>query len=281
MACIRHCLHKGRRSVVEDHLIVSHGRLACSSLAQYVASGFSRLCDHQNIMGSKVGLLRNARRWCMHDEAVVHYIDMIDQTTLGHRMIKKQFNKTPRAGWQIDPFGHSAVQAYLLGAEDDILMFDYNVEERVNDFVVVAIEQANFTRTNHIMWTMGDDFSYQYAESWFRNMDKLIYHVNKDGQVHALYSTPSIYTDAKHLSNVSWPVKYDEYFPYADSKNSYWTGYYTSRPTFKRYVRVLSGYYLAARQIEFLVGRRSSLGLFTTSLEDPMAIAQHHDAVSE
>ncbi|ONM04362.1 NADPH--cytochrome P450 reductase 2 [Zea mays] len=131
------------------------------------------------------------------------------------------------------------------------------------------------------MWTMGDDFSYQYAESWFRNMDKLIYHVNKDGQVHALYSTPSIYTDAKHLSNVSWPVKYDEYFPYADSKNSYWTGYYTSRPTFKRYVRVLSGYYLAARQIEFLVGRRSSLGLFTTSLEDPMAIAQHHDAVSE
>jgi hypothetical protein len=53
----------------------------------------------------------------MHDEAVVHYIDMIDQTTLGHRMIKKQFNKTPRAGWQIDPFGHSAVQAYLLGAE--------------------------------------------------------------------------------------------------------------------------------------------------------------------
>jgi alpha-mannosidase len=53
----------------------------------------------------------------MHDEAAVHYIDMIDQTTLGHRVIKKQFNKIPRAGWQIDPFGHSAVQGYLLGAE--------------------------------------------------------------------------------------------------------------------------------------------------------------------
>lgn len=53
----------------------------------------------------------------MHDEAATHYIDMIDQTTLGHQVIKSQFNKTPRAGWQIDPFGHSAVQAYLLGAE--------------------------------------------------------------------------------------------------------------------------------------------------------------------
>lgn len=53
----------------------------------------------------------------MHDEATTHYIDMIDQTTLGHHAIKSQFNKTPRAGWQIDPFGHSAVQAYLLGAE--------------------------------------------------------------------------------------------------------------------------------------------------------------------
>lgn len=53
----------------------------------------------------------------MHDEATVHYIDMIDQTTLGHSFIKQEFNKTPKAGWQIDPFGHSAVQAYLLGAE--------------------------------------------------------------------------------------------------------------------------------------------------------------------
>lgn len=39
--------------------------------------------------------------------------------------------------------------------------------------------QANVTRTNHIMWTMGDDFQYQYAESWFKEMDKLIHYVNK------------------------------------------------------------------------------------------------------
>ncbi|KAF2291944.1 hypothetical protein GH714_042286 [Hevea brasiliensis] len=251
--------------------------------------------------------------WCMHDEATCHYIDMIDQTTLGHHAIKQQFNKTPLAGWQIDPFGHSAVQAYLLGAElgfnsvhfaridyqdrakrkvdksleviwrgsktfgsssqifanafpvhyspppgfnfevsndfvpvqNNPLLFDYNVEQRVNDFINAAITQANVTRTNHIMWTMGDDFQYQYAESWFKQMDKLIHYVNKDGRVNALYSTPSIYTDVKNAANESWPLKTDDYFPYADGENAYWTGFFTSRPGLKRYVRQLSGYYLA------------------------------------
>ncbi|XP_015893890.3 probable alpha-mannosidase At5g13980 isoform X2 [Ziziphus jujuba] len=284
---------------------------------------------------------------CMHDEATTHYIDMIDQTTLGHQFIKEEFDVTPRIGWQIDPFGHSAVQAYLLGAEvgfdsffygridyqdrakrkiekslevvwrgskslgssaqifagafpenyepppgfyfevnadspivqDNIDLFDYNVHDRVNDFVAAAVSQANITRTNHIMWTMGTDFRYQYAHTWFRQMDKLIHYVNKDGRVNALYSTPSIYTDAKYATNESWPIKTDDFFPYADRANAYWTGYFTSRPAVKRYVRMTSGYYLAARQLEFFRGRSKS-GPNTDSLGDALAIAQHHDAVT-
>ncbi|KAI4350435.1 hypothetical protein L6164_004891 [Bauhinia variegata] len=284
---------------------------------------------------------------CMHDEATPHYIDLIDQTTLGHQFIKEEFGKVPRVGWQVDPFGHSAVQAYLLGAElgfdslffaridyqdrakrlrdktlevvwqgssslgsssqiftgifprhydppdgftfeindvsppiqDDILLFDYNVQERVNDFVSAALAQANVTRTNHIMWLMGTDFRYQYANSWFRQMDKFIHYVNQDGRVNALYSSPSIYTDAKHAANEQWPLKIDDFFPYADHPNAYWTGYFTSRPALKGYVRVMSGYYQAARQLEFFKGR-SKPGPNTDALADALAIAQHHDAVS-
>ncbi|XP_022879255.1 probable alpha-mannosidase At5g13980 isoform X1 [Olea europaea var. sylvestris] len=284
---------------------------------------------------------------CMHDEAATHYVDMIEQTTLGHNFIKKEFGVTPRIGWQIDPFGHSAVQAYLLGAEigfdslffgridyqdrakrkyekslevvwrgskslgsaaqifagafpenyeppsgfyfevndaspvvqDDPTLFDYNVQERVEDFVAAALSQANITRTNHIMFTMGTDFKYQYAHTWFRQMDKLIHYVNIDGRVNALYSTPSIYTDAKHATEKSWPVKTEDFFPYADRAHGYWTGYFSSRPAIKRYVRMMSGYYLAARQLEFIKGRNKS-GPHIDLLADALAIAQHHDAVT-
>ncbi|KAK3005175.1 hypothetical protein RJ639_016343 [Escallonia herrerae] len=164
-------------------------------------------------------------------------------------------------------------------SQDNPLIYDYNVESRVSDFIDAAMVQANVTRTNHVMWTMGDDFQYQYAESWFKQMDKLLHYVNKDGRVNALYSTPSIYTEAKNAANASWPLKTDDYFPYADRANAYWTGYFTSRPGLKGYIRMLSGYYLAARQLEFLVGRRST-GPHTFSLGDALGIAQHHDAVT-
>ncbi|CAI0454944.1 unnamed protein product [Linum tenue] len=163
--------------------------------------------------------------------------------------------------------------------KDDINLFDYNVPDRVNDFVAAAIWQANITRGNHVMFTMGTDFKYQYANSWFRQMDKLIHYVNMDGRVNVLYSTPSIYTDAKHSANEAWPLKTEDFFPYADRANGFWTGYFTSRPALKRYVRVMSGYYLAARQLEFFNGK-SKLGPKTDLLADALAIAQHHDAVA-
>ena len=57
--------------------------------------------------------------WCMHDEATALFVDMLDQTTLGHRMIADEFGPeaVPTVAWQIDPFGHSASQAALLSAE--------------------------------------------------------------------------------------------------------------------------------------------------------------------
>lgn len=46
--------------------------------------------------------------WSMHDEACPTFVDMIDNTHLGGRLIYETFGVVPRTTWQIDPFGHSA-----------------------------------------------------------------------------------------------------------------------------------------------------------------------------
>ena len=53
------------------------------------------------------------------------------------------------------------------------------------------------------MWTMGEDFAYENANTWFKQMDKLIHYVNKDSYVNALYSTSMIYNLQKHAANES------------------------------------------------------------------------------
>jgi alpha-mannosidase len=57
--------------------------------------------------------------WCMHDEGSPLYTEMVDQTTRGHQFLQKNFGEAaiPRGTWQIDPFGHSNTQAWLLGSE--------------------------------------------------------------------------------------------------------------------------------------------------------------------
>ena len=55
--------------------------------------------------------------WCMHDEAAPHYVQMVDQTTRGHQFLMRHFGIRPSVTWQIDPFGHSNTEAWLLGAE--------------------------------------------------------------------------------------------------------------------------------------------------------------------
>jgi hypothetical protein len=47
---------------------------------------------------------------------------------------------------------------WFSSAQDDPLLFDYNVEERVNDFVAAAVAQVHFFFLN----TSTGTFSYQY-----------------------------------------------------------------------------------------------------------------------
>jgi len=94
----------------------------------YVETGFfARWWDEQPDDRRNVtkGLVKNGQlefingAWCMHDEASPFYVEMVDQTTRGHQFLRKNFGEDaiPRGTWQIDPFGHSNTEAWLLGEE--------------------------------------------------------------------------------------------------------------------------------------------------------------------
>lgn len=88
----------------------------------------------------------------------------------------------------------------------------------------------------------------------FKNLDKLIKSVNEDGRLLAFYSTPAAYVERKREAQILWPEKLDDFFPYSDFKQAFWTGYFTSRPTSKGYIRKLTSFLQAARQLETFLG---------------------------
>ena len=96
--------------------------------------------------------------------------------------------------------------------QDDIRLEDYNVDDRVNGFVQRVLDQNKIYQTDNIMFSMGSDFNYANANTWFKNMDKIIHYTNLDGRVNAFYSTPTMYTNSKQTANFTWTVKDDDYF---------------------------------------------------------------------
>lgn len=118
--------------------------------------------------------------------------------------------------------------------------------------------------------------------------------LQKEGvQFNLMYSTPSCYLKALKEANQTWPTKSDDFFPYASDPTAVWTGYFTSRPTLKRYERMGNQFLQTCKQLTSLAflknfARRidsvqeghSALLERVTALREEMGIMQHHDAVT-
>uniref|UniRef100_A0A1X7VI80 alpha-mannosidase n=1 Tax=Amphimedon queenslandica TaxID=400682 RepID=A0A1X7VI80_AMPQE len=165
--------------------------------------------------------------------------------------------------------------------QDDENLFDDNVKERVNDFIALALEQAKHFKTNNIMMTMGSDFQYENAQEWFKNLDKLIKYVNMNGSVNVMYSTPSIYVSyINKETQLTWTTKTDDFVPYADAPHNYWSGFFTSRPALKGYVRQCNAHLQACKQLEAIHNGMGDNGPSSVKLQKAMGLALHHDAIT-
>lgn len=111
-----------------------------------------------------------------------------------------------------------------LALQDSKCLFDYNVQNRVEAFVQASRDISSVTYGDDILIPFGSDFQWVSAHQYYKNLDKLIHHVNEDGRINIFYSTPAEYVAVKHGYNHSWPLKTDDFFPYADCPVCYWTG---------------------------------------------------------
>ncbi|CAF3546363.1 unnamed protein product [Rotaria socialis] len=132
------------------------------------------------------------------------------------------------------------------------------------------------------MMTMGKDFQYENANMWFQNLDKLIKYVNAQqpngSDVNVFYSTPSCYLYALNKVGREWTSKTDDFFPLGDTPHGFWTGYFTSRPSLKRYERHANNILQVARQLNALSQINLRSNIF--NLSEAMGVVQHHDAIS-
>ncbi|XP_011498322.1 PREDICTED: lysosomal alpha-mannosidase [Ceratosolen solmsi marchali] len=163
---------------------------------------------------------------------------------------------------------------------DDLDSPEYNIASKVDKFLKYAKLQATSYKTNNIILTMGEDFNYLYAGMWYTNMDKLIRYINEINgtNFNAFYSTPSCYTKAVNEANLTWSSKTDDFFPYASDPHSFWTGYFTSRPTLKFFERMGNSFLQIVKQLLVLTNQPDldELELF----REAMGIMQHHDAIT-
>lgn len=68
-----------------------------------------------------------------------------------------------------------------------------NVKPVVDEAVSTALDYATgVTGTHNVYFMMGSDFQYENANEWYKNLDKLIHHVNADGRVNMFYSNPQM-----------------------------------------------------------------------------------------
>merc|ERR1719153_640363 len=161
-------------------------------------------------------------------------------------------------------------------------LFETNIIERADTLVDFIMEQSTHYKTNHIILTMGEDFQYQAAHSWFLNLDRMIRHLNRrkdELDINMFYSTPACYLHALHSANLTWPAKSDDFLPYASDPHSYWTGYYTSRPNSKYMMRQAERYSQIHDIFTVICGENCS-NSSGESLHEAVAIVQHHDAIT-
>jgi len=90
----------------------------------------------------------------------------------------------------------------------------------------------------------GCDFAYQNAKADLDSTVKLIeyFNLHNTANIKLQLSTPDDYISAVKAEKIKWPTRYEDEMPYSEESDDYWTGYFSSRPTFKKEIKDASSF---------------------------------------
>ena len=225
-------------------------------------------------------------------------------------------NKSTEFYWA--PFSNNSILTHILPLHYGFVMFqedlgkigrefDSNIDQIYKDLFNNLKESARGLRHNNIMFLFGDDFQFK-DDDLFSNIDKLINLIKKketqenikqilntNETINFFYSTPENYFNSmkknlkKNGKNLE-TFKNIDFYPLRT--DCFWTGYFTSRPYLKGYIRKASNIFFTFSKYHSM-NRLTNQNLFQNNKDDNnnslsfldnfrkvVGLTQHHDAIT-
>ncbi|VDN50968.1 unnamed protein product [Dracunculus medinensis] len=168
-----------------------------------------------------------------------------------------------------------------------------NVKKKAQQLENQLKEMSEMYKSKVLLVMWGDDFRYDMMEEWHQQYENLVYlfnYINAMNKIKIRFGTFTEYFDALDKFNeenkIIPTVISGDFFPYLCAAHDYWTGYYTTRPFYKRQERQLHALIRSADLLTSYANHRlnrEQKTLIISKLRKArrnLSLFQHHDAIT-